>query len=85
MRYTDLRQKEVINICDGRKLGNVVDLEIECETGRILAIVVPTGFNFAAVFRSEPTGVAIPWPSIVKIGDDAILVQLEGDFLTQNG
>lgn len=85
MRYSELKQKEVINICDGRKLGCIVDLVIECESGSVAAIVVPGAFNIAAVFRSEPTGVVIPWHAIVKIGDDAVLVQVEGDFLTSNG
>ena len=77
MRYSELKQKEVINICDGRKLGCVVDLEIEPNSGSIQAIVVPSSFNLGAVFRGEPTGVVIPWNAVVKLGDDAILVEME--------
>ena len=29
MRLCELREKEVINICDGEKLGNVCDLNFE--------------------------------------------------------
>ncbi len=80
MRFCDLKQKEVINICDGRRLGSIVDLEIDCEHGRILAIVVPTPFSFSAIFRGEATGQVIPYESVVKIGDDAVLVQVEGIY-----
>lgn len=78
MRFSELKQKEVINICDGRKLGCIVDLEIDSERGNILAIIVPTPFSITAVFRGEPTGNIIPWTSVLKIGDDAVLVQVDG-------
>ncbi len=78
MRYSDLKQKEVINICDGKKLGTIVDLDLDVERGTILAIVVPTPFSISAVFRGEPTGNVIPWGAVVKIGDDAVLVQVDG-------
>ena len=29
MRYTELREKEVVSVCDGRFLGYISDLEIE--------------------------------------------------------
>jgi YlmC/YmxH family sporulation protein len=85
MRYSELKQKEVINICDGKRLGGIVDLEIECETGRLLAIVVPTPFSLAAVFRGDPSGHVIPWASVVKIGDDAVLVQVDAIWATHPG
>lgn len=77
MRFCEFKQKEVINICDGRKMGSVVDLEIDESCGNILAIVVPSAFSLGAVFRGEPTGIVIPWCAIVKIGDDAILVEVD--------
>lgn len=77
MRYSELKQKEVINICDGRKLGCIVDLEIDPGCGAILAIVVPSPFNLGAVFRGEPSGIVIPWNAVVKLGDDAVLVEME--------
>lgn len=78
MRFSELKQKEVINVCDGRRLGCIVDLEIDCEHGRILAIIVPAPFSFSAIFRGEATGQVIPYDAVVKIGDDAVLVQAEG-------
>ena len=77
MRFSEMKQKEVVNICDGRKLGCVVDLEIDCECGEIRAVIAPAPFSFSAVFRGEHTGIVIPWRAVVKIGDDAILVRME--------
>ena len=41
MRICELREKEVINICDGEKLGNVCDIEFEERTGKIIALIIP--------------------------------------------
>ena len=36
----DLKDKEVINICDGKRLGYINDVEIDICAGCVLAIVV---------------------------------------------
>ena len=41
MRLCELREKEVINTCDCKRLGCVVDLVFDSCTGQIEAIVVP--------------------------------------------
>ena len=41
MRFCDLTEKEVINICDCKCLGNVHDLDIDECDGRIRALIVP--------------------------------------------
>jgi YlmC/YmxH family sporulation protein len=73
-RVTDLRDREVINICDGRRLGYVYDVEIDICCGKVVALVVPEercGFSFAHV-----TEIKIPWDKIERIGEDIILVTL---------
>ena len=39
--YNELRNKEIINLCDGSRLGHVIDLVFCSETGKILGIVAP--------------------------------------------
>ena len=41
MRICDLRQKEVINIKDCKRLGYVCDIEFDCKSGYILELIVP--------------------------------------------
>ena len=41
MRFLELKEKEVINCKDCSRLGYVADVEFDCETGKILAIIVP--------------------------------------------
>ena len=73
MTYSQLKRKEVVNTCDGRRLGNLCDLHLS-EDGRIMALVVPGNFNMQSLFK--PEGCVIPWSSVVMIGDDVILVDI---------
>ncbi len=75
-RYStaDLRRLEIINLCDGARLGYACDFEFDCEDARILALVIPGGSGFFGIGR-ENTYV-IPWNMIECIGEDTILVKL---------
>lgn len=71
---SDLKLKEVINIVDGKRLGAITDIEIDVESGKLTAIVVPGNGKFLGMFgRSED--IVIPWDRINKIGFDVILVE----------
>ncbi len=83
MRLCDFRQKEVINICTCRSLGCVSDLEIDCESGAILALIVP-GPGRLWWFLGRDTEFVIPWDCIVQIGEDIILVKIEEDKCQRN-
>ena len=77
-RIRDLRCKEVINICDGCRLGFVCDVELDCTGGNIVALIVPGKLKFFCLFGREDDFV-IPWNCIRRIGSDIILVELEPD------
>jgi YlmC/YmxH family sporulation protein len=76
MKISDFQTKDVINIIDGKKLGQVSDLELDLRQGRIDAIVVPNSTRFFGLFGGG-TDVIIPWRNIVKIGLDVVLVKLD--------
>ncbi len=73
MRATKIRQKEVINISTGARLGYVSDVEIDFQSGKIDAIIVPCRDRFFNFLSKEKEHI-IPWGNIVKVGDDIILV-----------
>ena len=74
MKTSDLRAKEVVNTIDGKRLGHIIDIEINVETGKLTAIVVPGNGRFFGFFgRNEE--IVIPWDKINKIGLDVILVE----------
>lgn len=72
-RLQDLRNKEVIDISDGKRLGFVCDCELDICTGRLVALIVPhSGGMFSWMGRNEDF--VIPWANIKKIGEDIIIV-----------
>lgn len=72
----DFKHKEVINICDGKRLGFVQDVCADFETGRITSIIVPGESNKLMSLFSNSNDIVIPWERIKCIGDDLILVEL---------
>lgn len=70
--YSELRNKEVICVQDGRRLGYVCDLEFDPVIGKICALIVPGTVSFFSF--SKRGRCCIPWEHIVRIGDDIILV-----------
>lgn len=76
MKISDFQTKDVINIVDGKKLGQISDLELDLRQGRIDSIVVPSATRFFGMFGGG-SEVIIPWRNIVKIGADVVLVRLD--------
>jgi len=76
VKISDFQTKDVINIVDGKKLGQISDLELDLRQGRIESIVVPNQSRFFGLFGGT-TDVIIPWRNIVKIGMDVVLVKLD--------
>lgn len=76
VKISDFQTKDVINIVDGKKIGQVSDLELDLRNGRIESIVVPNQPRFFGLFGGSAE-VVIPWKNIVKIGMDVVLVKLE--------
>ncbi len=79
-RTSDFRQKEVINLSDGRRLGFVSDVELDLEEGKIDAIILPGVGRLFGILGKDNEFV-IPWEKIVRIGEDIILVDLDERFM----
>lgn len=75
MRFCKLKEKEVINITDGKSLGYISDVVLDCTCGKICSIVVPGHCGFGSLFH--PKSYLIPWNCIIKIGSDVILVETD--------
>ena len=74
---SELREKDVINICGGRRLGYICDYQIDTECGKICAIFVTE--QLFGVFCGR-NAARIPWEKVVCIGKDAVLVQMPEEF-----
>lgn len=78
--FNEFKRKDVLDVCSGKNLGKVSDLVIEAGSGRILKIIVPgKKGGFLSCENLE-----IKYKCITKIGDDAILVDLENCRLNHN-
>jgi YlmC/YmxH family sporulation protein len=76
-RIAELRNKEVINICDGERLGYIYDVEVEIETGCVVSIIVPERGGFFSLFGAREY--VIPWSDVKRVGDDIVLVETNID------
>ena len=68
-----LRLKEVISIGDGSRFGYVGDLEVELDSGRVRALVIPGRLRLFGLLGREEDMV-IPWEAVHRFGEDTILV-----------
>jgi len=80
IRASDLATRDVVNTVDGRRLGNIVDVELDLASGRIRAVVVPGQPKMLGVFGRSDDYV-VPWENIKKIGEDVILVEISDRYL----
>ena len=69
MRLSELQQKEIINIVNGKRIGMIIDVLID-DKGYIKDIILEEKLR-RKFNREEYT---ISWSQIIKIGDDIILV-----------
>lgn len=75
-RIGELRNKEVINVRDGTRIGFIGDVELDTHTANLTAIVVYGRLRLFGLLGREDDFV-IPWKDISLIGDDAVLVSYE--------
>lgn len=74
MRLSDLQNKDIINIIDGKKIGSIIDINID-SSGNMKGLVIEEGRSFPN-FLGSKSEIEIPWEKIEKIGEDVILVNM---------
>lgn len=72
--FCELREREVINVEDGKKLGRIVDVALNCK-GQLIGLIVPGEKKFFKNITGTDN-LYIPFNCVLKIGDDVILVDL---------
>lgn len=68
-----MKQKEAVNLCDGKRLGKVCDVVFTYPEGKVLGIVVPGGRGF----RWGKADLFIDLRNVTKIGIDVVLVDIK--------
>ena len=70
----DLKNKEVINITDGARLGFVTDAEFDLSEGKILSLLIEGPYRIMGLF-GKSSDIVIKWENIKKIGSDFIFIE----------
>ncbi len=74
MRLSDLQNKDIVNIIDGKNIGNIIDAKIDERNGAIISLLVESKGKLISFSRGED--MEIKWQNIERIGEDVILVRL---------
>ena len=77
-RYStaELRKLEIVNLCDGARLGYAEDFEFEAEGDctRVLSLIVAGNGGFLGIGKEDD--LVIPWCRVECIGEDTVLVKI---------
>jgi YlmC/YmxH family sporulation protein len=73
---SELRQMEVIDIYEGRRLGFISDIIFDDDLKRIEYIVIPPQSSVFSIFRKREE-IIIKWDQIKVIGIDIVLIDTD--------
>lgn len=71
MRLSELQEKEIININNGKNLGKIIDVTVE--EGKIYNFIIESKKFFLNFFKRTDE-ISVKWNDIQKIGEDVILI-----------
>jgi len=77
MRLNEMRNKELINLRDGSRIGILgeMDVSFNPKTGKVVALEITKTSAFG--LRGENSTFVVPWNAIKKFGLDMILIDLD--------
>ena len=79
INYSDLIEKDIINLQSGENIGQFDDAEIDVQRGKMTALYIEeTGKIFGVLGKNRVR--RIDWKDIVKIGIDVIIVNMTSEI-----
>lgn len=75
MLLSDLQRKDIININNGKRVGRIIDAEIDEMNGNLKKLIIEPNRYFRSVFN-EGKDLKIKYEQIKKMGEDVILIDL---------
>lgn len=76
MRLSELQTKKIIDIKDGKNIGNIIDINIK-DNGQVESLVLESSRGFFSFGKELDNNVS--WKDITKIGEDVILVKTDSN------
>ena len=74
-KISDLQERQIVNIADGKCLGNIKDIELNMREGTIQALVLSGTGGFRGFLQNQGE-LLIPWHKVVRIGVDVVLIDM---------
>ena len=78
MRISDIMEKEIINVKNGKKLGFITDIDLDVENGKVSSFSI-TGSSGNFFLRGAEIDTVF-WRDILRIGCDTIIVSIGSNF-----
>lgn len=78
--FMEFRNKEIINVTNGVKVGYVDDIIFDTQKAEVISIVVYGRHRFFGLFGRDED-MTINWEDIEIIGEDTILIKNDGEYL----
>ena len=75
IRVSDIMDKEIINVKNGKKMGFITDIDIDVNEGKVVSFST-TGEGSGGFFSRGMDVDVIFWNHILKIGCDTIIVNI---------
>lgn len=72
MNLSDLQNKDIINVLDGKKIGNIIDAKFNISNGVIEKLILSPS---KSLFSIKNSTIEISFSKIKKIGEDVILIE----------
>lgn len=72
VNLSDLQNKDIINVLDGKKIGNIIDAKFNITNGVIEKLILNPS---KSLFSLKNATIEISFNKIKKIGEDVILIE----------
>lgn len=76
MRLSEIGDKEIVDMSDGRRYGQLWDAEMlfNMEDGHVESLLIPDHDNKVHFLSKNKEYMQLPWSCILKIGDEIIII-----------
>ena len=75
MRLSELQNKNLVNVSNGKNIGNIIDVNIDYQSGNIKSFIIESKGRILK-FLNKDNDMEVKWNDIQKIGEDVILVNM---------
>ncbi|MDK2563074.1 YlmC/YmxH family sporulation protein [Romboutsia sedimentorum] len=79
IRVSDIMEKEIINVKNGKRMGFITDIDMDINEGKIMSFTI-TGDGGRGLFSRNGEGQVVFFSDILKIGCDTIIVNIGSEL-----